>query len=142
MAVEPLGSMMTVQSQTVRKVADNKPAVENKEVFTSEHVTNVDAKTLSVPKIENSARQNAGTDAKEQQQAANEKIKKAVEQLNKSMPHSEAVFGIHEDTNRVMIKIIDKDTKELIREFPPEETLDMIAKVWQDRKSTRLNSSH
>lgn len=131
MAVEPLGSMMTVQSQTVRKVADNKPAVENKEVFTSEHVANVDAKTLSVPKIENSDRKNAGTDSKELQQAANDKIKKAVEQLNKSMPHSEAVYGIHEDTNRVMIKIIDRDTKELIREFPPEETLDMIAKVWE-----------
>lgn len=131
MAVEPLGSMMTVQSQTVRKVADNKPAVENKEVFTSEHVANVDAKTLSVPKIENSDRKNAGTDSKELQQAANDKIKKAVEQLNKSMPHSEVVFGIHEDTNRVMIKIIDRDTKELIREFPPEETLDMIAKVWE-----------
>ena len=58
-------------------------------------------------------------------------MKKAVEQLNKSMPHSEAVFGIHDETNRVMIKIVDKDTKEVIKEFPPEETLDMIAKVWE-----------
>ena len=47
------------------------------------------------------------------------------------MPHSEAVFGIHDGTNRVMIKIVDKDTKEVIKEFPPEETLDMIAKVWE-----------
>ena len=47
------------------------------------------------------------------------------------MPHSEAVFGIHEKTNRVTIKIVDKDTKEIIKEFPPEETLDMIAKVWE-----------
>jgi flagellar protein FlaG len=30
-----------------------------------------------------------------------------------------------------MIKIVDKDTKEVIKEFPPEETLDMIAKVWE-----------
>ena len=47
------------------------------------------------------------------------------------MPHSEAVFGIHDGTNRVMIKIVDKDTREVIKEFPPEETLDMIAKVWE-----------
>lgn len=47
------------------------------------------------------------------------------------MPHSEAVFGIHDGTNRVMIKIVDKDTKEVIKEFPPEETLDMIEKVWE-----------
>ena len=52
--------------------------------------------------------------------------------LNKSMmSHSEAVFGIHEATNRVTIKIIDKDTKKVIKELPPEKTLDMIAKVWE-----------
>ena len=34
-------------------------------------------------------------------------------------------------TNRVTIKIVDKKTKEVIKEFPPEKTLDMIAKVWE-----------
>ena len=29
------------------------------------------------------------------------------------------------------IKIIDKETREVIKEFPPEKTLDMIAKVWE-----------
>ena len=61
----------------------------------------------------------------------NEKIKKAVEQMNKNMSNSEAVFGIHEATNRVTIKIVDKDTKKVIKELPPEKTLDMIAKVWE-----------
>ena len=62
----------------------------------------------------------------------NEQIKKAVEKLNKNiMSHSEAVFGIHEATNRITIKIIDKDTKKVIKELPPEKTLDMIAKVWE-----------
>ena len=30
-----------------------------------------------------------------------------------------------------MIKIVNKDTKEIVKEFPPEKTLDMIAKVWE-----------
>jgi len=47
------------------------------------------------------------------------------------MAQSEAVFGIHEDTKRVMIKIVDKKSKEVIKEYPPEKTLDMIAKVWE-----------
>ena len=38
---------------------------------------------------------------------------------------------IHDATNRVMIKIVDKDTKEVLKEYPPEKTLDMIAKVWE-----------
>lgn len=61
----------------------------------------------------------------------NDAVKRAVEEINKKAKNSEAVFGIHDDTNRVTIKIVDKDTKEVIREFPPEETLDMIAKVWE-----------
>ena len=60
-----------------------------------------------------------------------EKIKKAVEEINKKANSSEAVFGIHEDTNRVTIKIVDKQTKEVIKEFPPDKTLDMISRVWE-----------
>lgn len=58
-------------------------------------------------------------------------LKSAVNDLNKQMKNSEAIFGIHEKTNRVTIKIVDKSTKEVIKEFPPEQTLDMIAKVWE-----------
>jgi flagellar protein FlaG len=54
-----------------------------------------------------------------------------VDTINKNAHNEEAVFGIHEATNRVTIKIVDKDTKEVIKEFPPEKTLDMIAKVWE-----------
>ena len=61
----------------------------------------------------------------------NSQIKKAVDEINKKAHNSEAIFGIHDATNRVTIKIIDKDTKEVIKEFPPEKTLDMIAKVWE-----------
>ena len=58
-------------------------------------------------------------------------LKNAVNDLNKQMKNSEAIFGIHDKTNRVTIKIIDKTTKEVIKEYPPEQTLDMIAKVWE-----------
>lgn len=60
-----------------------------------------------------------------------EQLKKAVDELNKKANNSEAIFGIHEGTNRVTIKLVDKDTKEVIKELPPEKTLDMIAKVWE-----------
>ncbi len=68
---------------------------------------------------------------REDGQASNEQIRQSVEKINKQMSNGEAIFGIHEATNRVMIKIVDKDTKEVIKEFPPEKTLDMIAKVWE-----------
>lgn len=61
----------------------------------------------------------------------NDAVKRAVEEINKKSKSSEAIFGIHDETNRVTIKIVDKETKEVLKEFPPEQTLDMIAKVWE-----------
>ena len=61
----------------------------------------------------------------------NSQIKKAVDEINKKAHNSEAVFGIHDATNRVTNKIVDKDTKKVLKEYPPEKTLDMIAKVWE-----------
>ena len=45
--------------------------------------------------------------------------------------NSVAQFGIHEETNHLTIKIVDKETRKVIKELPPEKTLDMIAKVWE-----------
>ncbi len=69
---------------------------------------------------------------RENGQASNQQIREAVDKINHAAAQDqrEAIFGIHEDTNRVTIKIVDKDTKEVIREYPPEKTLDMIARVW------------
>ena len=61
----------------------------------------------------------------------NSQIRKAVDEINKKAHNSEAVFGIHDATNRVTIKIVDKDTKKVLKEYPLEKTLDMIAKVWE-----------
>ena len=124
MAIESLASVMTIQSQSAKNPAETKPAMRNTEVSAPTQAAKVDGATVSVQKAENKNGQNTGSQG-------NEQLKKAVEQLNKNMTQSEAVFGFHEQTNRVMIKIVDKDTKEVIKEYPPEQTLDMIAKVWE-----------
>lgn len=69
--------------------------------------------------------------AEEKKAAEHEKIKKAIGKMNAQLPNSEVKFGIHEKTDRVTIKLIDKETKEVIKEFPPEKTLDMIAKCME-----------
>jgi flagellar protein FlaG len=68
----------------------------------------------------------------EQIREDNEKVRKAIADMTKNVKsNAEAVFGIHDKTNRVTIKMVDKDTKKVIKEFPPEETLDMIARIWE-----------
>ena len=63
--------------------------------------------------------------------ASERSIKNAVEEINRKSQNMEAIFGYQEGTNRVMIKILDKDTKEVKKEYPAEKTLDMIQKVWE-----------
>lgn len=40
-------------------------------------------------------------------------------------------YSIHEKTKEIMVKVIDRDTKEVIREIPPERILDLVAKMWE-----------
>lgn len=71
------------------------------------------------------------------QEVAPDKIKAAVDDLNKTvkqaspMHHTQLSFKYHEDTNRIFITVTDSDTDEVIREIPPEKTLDMLAKAWE-----------
>ena len=143
MAIEPISSVMTFQAQgsVVQKpqapVQSEKPenssasnTADNSSTNTTAPVEYVDKTTSVVENAREKGQSNNGEQGQDQQ-AYHEKVRKAVEALNKKMSNSEAVFGIHEDTNRVTIKIVDKSTKEVIKELPPEKTLDMIARVWE-----------
>ena len=134
---------MTMQAQPMqqRTVQRTEP-VSTEANPTETQVNNIDATTISVAAATDTPENNSENTDSDQRDGGsynyaenakqqNERIKKAVEQLNKNLSHSSAIFGIHEATNRVMIKIVDKDTKEVIKELPPEKTLDMIAKVWE-----------
>lgn len=62
-----------------------------------------------------------------------DEIKSAINQANRraKFGHANAEFSYHEETKRISIKIVDQDTNEVIREIPPEETLDMISRMWE-----------
>ena len=47
------------------------------------------------------------------------------------MTNTRCEFQYHEKTNRVSIKVIDKSTDEVVREIPPEKTLEMVEKMWE-----------
>ncbi len=141
--IEPLNSVMTYQAQAVEKPQPVTPV--NTDVPEDGQTVNVDETTAAVarPQTENEKEGESGGNGSQQQQAAgsrkaqvqqqSEQLKKAIAEMNRKINNSneEAVFGVHEDTNRIMIKIMDKETKEVIKEFPPEKTLDMIARIWE-----------
>ncbi len=134
MAIDALGGVVSYQAQQITK-----PQVEVQ--HTAESMEGPDVQTVKMvdetTKIVESSEEKEGNlqnfqqQQQEQQQVTNEQIRKTVEEINKKAMNSEVQFGIHEATNRVTIKIVDKKTKEVIKELPPEKTLDMIAKAWE-----------
>ena len=59
-----------------------------------------------------------------------EEIQKANKALER-FAQTALEYSVHEKTRTIMIKIIDKETKEVIREIPPEKIQDMAAKLME-----------
>lgn len=138
MAIEAIkGAGMTYQgsSSTAENKVEAYPKiggsdnVENAYGIAKENIV-INAKAMS---NQNSSDDNLTLQQQKEQMNQNHQIRKAVEEINKSATgsQSEAIFGIHDKTNRVTIKIVDKKSREVLKEYPPEKTLDMIAKVWE-----------
>lgn len=118
-------------------------------VVSADQTQNVTQATVQMPERTAAAAQQQNVTAKEEsdkaeknkdqdkdkkqipEKVSDSSLKKAVEDINRNSSNTEAIFGYHEGTNRVTIKIVDKDTKEVKREYPAEETLDMIQKIWE-----------
>lgn len=57
----------------------------------------------------------------------------AIEKANRAISgaNRKFEFSIHEKTKEIMVKVVDSDTNQIIREIPPENILDMVAKMWE-----------
>ncbi len=135
MAIEAVkGSAMTFQANSAPVVKESAQQVKT-EQSAVEHADHVIANSTVEISAKTNQKFQGGPDSEGQNQSPNqaseEQIKKAVDEMNKKMTNSEAIFGVHDGTNRITIKLVDKKTKEVIKELPPEKTLDMIAKAWE-----------
>ena len=90
---------------------------------------------VAVKEVQGSAKNNAneekGHGENKEGQASKKQIESAVSHANRQMKRTGCEFSYHEGTKRVSIKIIDKETQEVIKEIPPEETLEMVEKMWE-----------
>lgn len=64
---------------------------------------------------------------------AEHELAKVIEKANKALqgPKTGFRFSVHEGTQEVLVKVVNEDTGEVIREIPPEKILDMVAKMWE-----------
>ena len=66
-----------------------------------------------------------------EEQASAKMLQAAIDAANTRLKYANRMLqaSIHEKTNRIQVKIIDSETNEVVREIPPEKTLDLFAKV-------------
>lgn len=62
-----------------------------------------------------------------------EQLIRTVERAVKSLqgPQTTLDISIHDKTHEIMVKVMNKETGEIIREVPPEKTLDLVAKMME-----------
>ena len=96
---------------------------------------------LNNKKADVQAEADAEKSAKEQAEVTNERIKESLESLNQFIPlvNTNLVFEFDDLNDPPIIKVIDKESKELIREIPSRD-LDKVAKAFGDMVDT-LNKS-
>ena len=144
MGIDGIGGVgaLNVSSQT----RVTRPQSETVDVNTGSTTGQQQVQAASLPPIGGKGNSNNNSQPGQQQdrgavqtdqEVAPDKIKAAVDDLNKTVKqasplhHTQLSFKYHEDTNRISITVTDSDTDEVIREIPPEKTLDMLAKAWE-----------
>lgn len=100
---------------TVKSVSDYKP--DAKDVY----IKNSDGKTKVEEKSTNS------------KAVLDEQLQEALQKINmdERFRRTGCEFTYHEVSNRVSITLYDKETKEVLKEIPPEETIEMLDKLYE-----------
>jgi flagellar protein FlaG len=83
--------------------------------------------------VENMQMPQATEQEKKDRTISDKAVQDAISRVNKAISGSNRQFeiSIHQKTKQIMVKVIDTDTKEVIREIPPEKLLDMVAQMWE-----------
>ena len=135
MGIDKMSIAANYHNQAVQATQINKVNVQTSSDTAAKEMT-ADSKvsTASTVKITNT--QKSGTDNCESYLAQqNEKKEASIKELKDIQKvinrNTIAEFGYNEPTNRITIKIKDKDTDEVIKEIPSEKALEMLAKAWE-----------
>ena len=122
-------------NQAVQSTQINKVNVQTSSDTAAKEMT-ADSKVSTASTVQITNTQKSGTDNGESNLAQqNEKKEVSIKELKDIQKvinrNTIAEFGYNEPTNRITIKIKDKDTDEVIKEIPSEKALEMLAKAWE-----------
>ncbi|WP_245528266.1 flagellar protein FlaG [Halanaerobium praevalens] len=106
-----------MESISNRQIHNNNSNNQNTRVNRND---NSDRKPESLREKQEYSEQELEDEVRESVKDVNEIVDKVKEGLS---------FQIHEDTEKMMVKVVDLNTDEVIKELPPEEMLDLQARI-------------
>jgi len=112
MKVDSFKSVSNVNRQNFNNEKNNKKRIEVE--------NSIKSRPESLQEENEYSKQELEEDVKESVKDINEIVEKVKEDL---------AFEIHDETERMMVKVIDRKTQEVIKELPPEEMLDLTARI-------------
>lgn len=109
---------MRIESETLRSTILSEPTMKQNKVEVSNEINK-----------DNTISDNSLAKEPIAHQVSPKTISKAVDDVNKKLDSSnaECKFSIHKATGQITVKVMDKETGEVIREIPSEKILDMVA---------------
>lgn len=94
-----------------------------------QNVKQTERADFEFPKVRKTSEPNQNLDKQYTKDELSEKIE-AIN--NRILGYDKRVeFSVHEKTNRIMMKVVDTVTDEVIKELPPEKMLDIMAGIWE-----------
>lgn len=135
MGIDKMSMAANYHNQAVQATQINKVNVQTSSDTAAKEMT-ADSKVSTAATVQITNTQKSGTDNGESNLAQqNEKKEASIKELKDIQKvinrNTIAEFGYNEPTNRITIKIKDKDTDEVIKEIPSEKALEMFAKAWE-----------
>jgi flagellar protein FlaG len=115
--VEAIMRVDSVESLSNRQIHNNNSNNQSTRVNRND---NSKLKPESLREKEEYSEQELEDEVRESVKDVNEIVDKVKEGLS---------FQIHEDTEKMMVKVVDLNTDEVIKELPPEEMLDLQARI-------------
>ncbi|HSV30819.1 MAG TPA: flagellar protein FlaG [Atribacteraceae bacterium] len=112
---------MNVQPVLKAAVSVNNAAVGQKREFSE----------IKPPRGEEKAAIVTEVSGRESREIPEEKVAEVARVLNQVLAilDIEARFSVHEKSREIMVTLLNRDTKEVIRQIPPEKVLDMLAQL-------------
>ena len=97
------------------------------------HNNNSNNQSTRVNRNDNSERKPESLREKQEysEQELEDEVRESVKDINEIVDKVKEglSFQIHEDTEKMMVKVVDLNTDEVIKELPPEEMLDLQARI-------------